>query len=524
MYRRDLLKRTGVTSVAIATPAFIGPLNGPLGSSETLTALAASDAADIKTYGDGTPSFIIPYEDADEQDSIREYVSSNDGRILRDIDSVGLMAVSVPWDAAGLQTTYGGVKYWSGGFDDLEYIDYADANAKLVRPEPIDKLATPSDVGYDLGWMDSTAMNLKSGSENPDLSGLAFDEDAPEATLREARNLVRAGDDFLSGIDTSSVTASVIDTGANDYTIFEDSNNDLRFHADSTGFSKAGDPTFSEDGPEAVADGESHGSWVLGCVASSDSDAANAGFGQAADLTVAKSLGDDGSGSTADIIAGIELAIETSVDVACLSLGSPQWSQSISDALEGAWKAGVFPVVAVGNDRYATTFVASPASSSDGFGVNATNVPESGNRDDTKIAYFGNVGPHPGNFDFSEGESRNAKPKLAAPGMNVRVDPLGVKSGTSMGAPMVAGGALVLAAEGYTNEEIWDRLTACAYPIENAGVTETEHGLLDVQAAVNGNEYEDGQEDVRNEAAIARDQWNRGYAEVRGRTLGGLFS
>lgn len=523
MFRRELLEAAGTTGAAITAPAFIGPLDGPFGSSETLTELATASDAEIQPYGDGNPSFILPYDDEDERSDLRNYVTSeHDGRVLRDLESVGMLAVTVPWSAAGRKSWLVGLERWSGGFDDLDYLEYADGNVILSRPPPIEDLAGPSDVGHDLGWRESAAMTIQ--SDGQDLSGLAFDEDATEATLREARDLVRAGDEFLSGIDTSSTTALVADTGANDYTIYEDANGELRFLPSSTGFATDGDPTVGEDGPSAVYDGASHGSWVLGCIASSDSDAANAGFGQSSDLAVAKSLGDNGSGETADIIAGIELAIDESADILCLSLGSSQWSQSLADALAEAWKAGVFPTVAVGNDRYATTFVACPASADDGFGINATNVPESGNRDDTKIGYFGNVGPHPGNFDLSGGESRGATPKLAAPGMRIRVNPIGAKTGTSMAAPMVAGGALVLAAEGYTNEEIWDRLTSCAYPIPNAGVTETEYGLLDVEAAVNGNEYEDSQEDVRNDAAKARDEWNRAYAEVRGRRLGGLFS
>ncbi|AEH39543.1 S8 family peptidase [Halopiger xanaduensis] len=522
MYRRDLLRKSGATAVAITSPAFIGPLSGPIGSSETLTAFAAARNAGIKTYGDDNPSFLIPYEPAEDGEesqqrkSIREYVTSNDGRILRDLESVGMLAVSVPWDAVGRQSRFG-LKYWSGGFDKLDYVEYADANAVLSRPETVNEFATSSEVSHDLNLRESASMAI-SGTSSPNLDGLAFDGDAPEATLTEARDLVRASDTFLSGIDTSGTIAESIDTGANDESVFEDSSGTLRFLDPSTGYAKDGDPTVGADGPSAVADGDGHGSWVTGCIAGSN------GFGQSADILVAKSLGDGGSGEVKDIAAGIELAVAESADVVCLSLGSPQWSQSLADALEEAWNAGVFPVVAVGNDRYATTFVASPASDDNAFGVNATNVPESGDRDDAKIAYFGNVGPHPGNFDLSDGESRDATPKLAAPGMNVRVEPFGVKSGTSMAAPMVAGGALVLAAEGYDNEEIWDRLTACAYPIPNAGVTETEYGLLDVEAAVNGHEYEDSQEDVRNEAAIARDEFNRGYAEVRGRTLGGLFS
>ncbi len=104
MYRRDLLKQTGATAATIAAPAFIGPIT--LGSSETLTKLATANGTQIQSYGDGNPSFVIPYETDSDRADLKEWTTSQDGgRIIRDLETVGMLVVSVPWEAAGSTDT-----------------------------------------------------------------------------------------------------------------------------------------------------------------------------------------------------------------------------------------------------------------------------------------------------------------------------------------------------------------------------------------------------------------------------------
>ncbi|APX00203.1 peptidase S8 (plasmid) [Halobiforma lacisalsi AJ5] len=497
-----------------------------MGSPEAFTPATLESDVDVDTFRDGYPGFVLRYEDADHRESLEEWLETTEtASIHRDLSGVNMLAVSMSWSDAGRSTTFG-IDRYSGGLTDLDYLEYAAPDAFLDRPdvlEPAD-LAAQGDVDHDLGLFDRLSLTTALGTDpTPDDDGLAFDEDAPEATLREARRLVRADDDFLAGVDTSSVTVAVIDTGADDRALFEDADGTNRFHPESTDFTGGEDETVDANGPRAVADGDGHGSWVAAAIASNHDDPAYQGFAPDAEILVAKSLADDGSGSVADIVAGVELAVDAGADVACLSLGSPQWSEPLADALADAWDAGVFPAVAVGNDRYATTFVAHPSSVDEAVGVNATNVPESGDRDDTQIAYFGNVGPAPGTQDLSEGASEGARPQLAAPGMNVTADPFGTLSGTSMAAPMVTGAAAVLAGVGHDNETILERLTKYAYPVPNFGTTEAEHGLLDVQAALEGTDYEDDQEAVRDDDAKARDAFNEALAATRGRTIAGFL-
>lgn len=529
MKRRQFLQTAAATAgIATATPSFFSSY---LGNPNKLTNFAVSSDADLETFGgDSNPSFVVRYDQEADESALRNFITEDTetGQIIREYSNLNQMTVTLSWDEAGRSSVLGFNTY-GGGLEDLSYVQFADANAFLPRTEPIlpDSLEDDASYGETLNRREKFMVEMRSavGDSGPSTDGLAFGDDAPEATLLDARELINAPDSLIDEIDTSDVTVAVIDSGANGRSAFDrevDGETETRILDASTDFTTGGDPTVGEEGERAVADSDGHGDWVSMCTVSNHSDSQYRGFAPDADLLVAKCL-DDGRGSASKIVAGIDLAIDQGADVACLSLGSPKWSEVLADALEDAYEAGVFCAVAVGNDRYGTVFPASPSSSERGFPVTATNVPESGDRDDTELAYFANTGPHAGTTDLSDGKSANSKPKLAAPGMNIDIDPVGILSGTSMAAPMVAGAAALLSAEGYDAEQIWNRLTEYAYPIPNAGETETEYGLLDVEAAINGTEYEDTQADVRTDEAVARDAGNRVLSDTMGRRLAGLF-
>ncbi|SDL08734.1 S8 family peptidase [Natronorubrum texcoconense] len=496
--RRQFLTGLGATAAVASAPGFINFSQRRLGSSNTLTNTVLE--ADLETFGsDADPSFLIHYQGDDEREQLESWVDSNAVK-KRELENVNLMAISASWEDIGLQQRgYGpaSINQISGGVQENDYVDYIDANMSVEVPEPIDELEGSDAWSYDFGWRRTAALMVRtrSWSPTPDgIEGLAFDGDAPEATIPEARDLVRADDDLIDSVDTSELTIAVIDTGVNDGSTFGD-----RILPESTDFTSDSDPT----GIDAVADGDGHGTWVAACMAGSD------GFAPDAGILGLKALGDDGGGQTKDIVAAVDKAIEEEADIVCLSLGSPLPSQALADALADARDAGVFCVVAVGNDRFVTVFTNSPADADDGFGVNASNVPESGDRDDTKPAYFGNTAPDP---DTGNG------PELVAPGMNITAElPSGPStlSGTSMAAPMVGGGAALLrASEGTDVDETWDRLTATGHPLEHAGETEAEFGLLDVQAAIDDDEPDDDRDEIRSAEAEARDAFNETLSTI----------
>src|SRR6185436_15571640 len=82
-------------------------------------------------------------------------------------------------------------------------------------------------------------------------------------------------------------------------------------------------------------------------------------------------------GNSAEIAAAIEAAVADGMDVINLSLGEVEVEPSrdlVVNAIEGAAKAGVVPVIAAGNDfdQFGYGTVSSPANAPDAITVAAT--------------------------------------------------------------------------------------------------------------------------------------------------------
>lgn len=111
-----------------------------------------------------------------------------------------------------------------------------------------------------------------------------------------------------------------------------------------------------------------HGSHVSGIIHSVAPDA---------DIYAYRVLGPYGSGTTADVIKGIELAVEKGVDVINLSLGSDVNQQYSPDAIavDNAAKAGVTVVLAAGNAGPNAETVGTPGGAHRTISVGATTTP-----------------------------------------------------------------------------------------------------------------------------------------------------
>ncbi|MEK3697727.1 S8 family serine peptidase [Paenibacillus sp. FSL R10-2199] len=96
-----------------------------------------------------------------------------------------------------------------------------------------------------------------------------------------------------------------------------------------------------------------------------------------ADLYVYRVLGPYGSGTTEDVIAGIEKAVEDQVDVINLSLGSDMNQSYSADsiAIDNTVKSGVDVVVAAGNAGPDEATLGSPAGAQLALTVGASTVP-----------------------------------------------------------------------------------------------------------------------------------------------------
>jgi len=216
--------------------------------------------------------------------------------------------------------------------------------------------------------------------------------------------------------------------------------------------------------PDSTAqDGHGHGTHCVGTAcgpAAPLGPSRRYGVATQARIFAGKVLSDEGSGSDAQILAGINWALANRVQVVSLSLGADlnQVSQAYEAVGRRALAAGTLIVAAAGNNAERSAgnvgFVGVPANSPSIMAVAA-------------------VDPHLGIADFSARSSavRGGKIDIAGPGVAVHSSwPMPTRyrsiSGTSMATPHVAGVAALLSQAGdATGAQLWVRLTQTARPM-----------------------------------------------------------
>jgi subtilisin family serine protease len=192
-------------------------------------------------------------------------------------------------------------------------------------------------------------------------------------------------------------------------------------------------------------DGNGHGTHVGGSAAALDNGVGVVGMAPGARLHGVKVLGDNGSGYTSWIIAGIDwvTARASTIEVANMSLGCECSSTAQDTAIANSVAAGVTYAVAAGNSaKDASTF--SPANHPDVITVSAL-------ADFNGLAGGGAAQTCRSDVDDTLADFSNfgASVEIAAPGVCILSTWPGggynTISGTSMASPHVAGAAAVLA-------------------------------------------------------------------------------
>lgn len=108
-------------------------------------------------------------------------------------------------------------------------------------------------------------------------------------------------------------------------------------------------PKFTDNFTE---DGVFHGTIVAGVAAASGNNAAGvAGVTWRAQIMSLKALDDQGTGNTFRIIQAIDYAVNNGADIINLSFVGYGYSQSLAEAIERAYRAGVIVVAAAGNEE-----------------------------------------------------------------------------------------------------------------------------------------------------------------------------
>jgi serine protease len=200
-----------------------------------------------------------------------------------------------------------------------------------------------------------------------------------------------------------------------------------------------------------ASDDNGHGTWVSGIIAAN----ANDGYGMAGitwtdKVLPVKIMDREGTGSTADLAAGITWAADRGADVINMSVGGFPYSTAIQNAVNYAWSKGAVLVGAAGNNRREERFY--PASYDNVVSVTATQV----------------------NDEFSNWSSWGPRVDVSAPGSSVLVtncyvctygghDTWGTHtyiSGTSFATPNVAGVIALIRARypDLTAQQVVDRL------------------------------------------------------------------
>jgi serine protease AprX len=264
---------------------------------------------------------------------------------------------------------------------------------------------------------------------------------------------------------------------------------------------------FNTDYNQTTFDNFGHGSHIAGIVGGNGSASNGKYIGVAPNSNIinVKVANDDGSATTATVVAGLQWVLEHrtqyNIRVVNLSLNSTV-SESyninpLNAAVEILWFNGIVVVVSAGNGGNGALYP--PANDPFVITVGATDDEGTSNLSDDVVTNFSAYGTTQDGF---------AKPDLVAPGRNIislmgnvngviptqhpanRVDNTYFRmSGTSMSAPMVSGAvALLLEDEPNLNpDQVKYRLIATAnkswsgYTAAKAGA-----GCLDIYAAVYG--------------------------------------
>ena len=269
---------------------------GLLGAAATVSALAAApaQAEEGRILSAGSPNAVA------------------DSYIVVLKDGVADRSADVAAKADGLASRFGGKvsRSFSTALNGFS-VHMSEANAK--------KLAADSSVDYV--------------QANQKFHATEVQDDPPSWGLDRVDQRDLPGDKkYNYSTKAENVTAFVIDTGVR------------ASHKTFEGRVSGGyDAIDNDDNPD---DGYGHGTHVAGTIGG-----AEYGLAKGVKITPVRVLGDDGSGTTEQVVAGIDwvTANHSGPSVANMSLGGPV-DQALDDSVKGAIEGGVPFVVAAGND------------------------------------------------------------------------------------------------------------------------------------------------------------------------------
>lgn len=259
------------------------------------------------------------------------------------------------------------------------------------------------------------------------------------------------------------------------------------------------------NGKEFPYDDNGHGTHVAGVAAGNGfmSEGKYKGIAPNANIIGVKVMNKNGSGSTSDIVAGMQWILENkdryNIRIASISLGSdPDLKESEDPLVKGVnalWDAGIVVVAAAGNSGPKQRTINSPGISKKIITIGSSNDNKTIGIEDDTIAEFSSRGP---TLD------RASKPDIVAPGVDIfsldsdtefipkdgvkryrfrlMKDPYTEMSGTSMATPVVSGGVALLLEKdpSLSPDQVKGRIMDTANPLK-ANQYAQGRGLLNLE-------------------------------------------
>ncbi|WP_431946929.1 S8 family peptidase [Actinacidiphila sp. bgisy167] len=340
-----------------------------------------------------------------------------------------------------------------------------------------DAVAASADGTAEL-WSAVTEGSADAGKRTvaPGIASVWLDS-VVQASLDRSVPQIGAPEAWAAGFDGTRTRIAVLDSGVD------------TTHPDLAGQVVA-EKNFS-DAPD-TGDHYGHGTHVASITAGTGAKSGGVykGVAPGARLLNGKVLGDSGSGSMSQIIAGMEWAVAEKADVVNLSLGgydSPEVDPAEAAVNRLSAESGALFVIAAGNNgEQGAGTVGSPGSADAALTVGAVDKQD-------KLAPFSSTGPRAGDGGI--------KPDLTAPGVAIGAaaahdsylasvapsvaDGYIALNGTSMATPHVAGAAAILAQQhpDWTGDDIKDALVSSTTP---GGYTAFEQGSgrVDLRKAI----------------------------------------
>ena len=313
---------------------------------------------------------------------------------------------------------------------------------------------------------------------------------------------------YARGATGDGIKVAVLDTGVKAATTTSSTNTNHSDLGQVVDFTSGSDARFSDDTPN---DNNGHGTHVAGIVAASKNSSGMHGIAYDADLYIFRNMDKDGVGTATHFANAMQAAIDVGVDIMNNSYSPHFGSDGIYDGdkfiatdcnsastcetvigstfyskLEAAGAAGIINVFAAGNE----------ANSNPSAGAGAALYDSDFKETTVIVVSTDTYGDHGGGADnnilasYSNKCGVAAAICIAAPGSSVwstyNDGSYTTASGTSMAAPLVAGGLAIIKQEfsSLTNVQVIDRLFATATDSgEYSKSTIYGHGMMNLNAA-----------------------------------------